>query len=538
MAGTERLKVNLVQGENRVQTVVRGQIEVPEAKPDVEKILSKEAKDRVRNVSIVPNKVVVDGTLSLQVTYVAFKPDQSVHSMEGDVDFTTYVDVTGAAPGMDHVVEFTVEDVSLTRSKTDPRKFDVAAVLSTFVKVTKVDELEILTSVPAGNQALETQIITVEHMVGDKTSKQVIVSDQFDVPEEKPDVEKVIGTKATVRFTGKRVIAGKVLVDGEVRLRVMYVAADPEQSVHDLHHDINFNNFVEVPEAQPGMNVHVQAEVESASVQPRYGPEFGTEIAPKIEYKNIEAGLFVEAVTIPQLTADAIINLTVFVTETRTLANVPTKLQNEAGFTKQVLKVDREIGTASTQVVLREATVVPEEKPEIEKVLESRVERTIVTEKNILKDKVLIRGHAIVEVVYVSCKPNQAVHAMHQRLNFRTFVPVSGAQPEMKARVTVEPEFVSVDQKGAGVHTEAVFKVTATVTEISQPTVYVPTAVSPTGTPCPPTAYTVVQGDTLGTIAAAHRVNVQMILAINPQITNPDVIQVGQVIQIPCPAMG
>lgn len=536
MAGTERLKVNLVQGENRVQTVVRGQIEVPEAKPDVEKILSKEVKAGVRNVSIVPSKVVVDGTLALQVTYVAFKPDQSVHSMDGDVDFTTYVDVAGANPGMDYVVEFTVEDVNLTRSKTDPRIFDVAAVLSTFVKVTTVDELEILTVAPAGNQALETQNITVEHMVGEKTTKQIIVSDQFDVPEEKPDVEKIIGTKAIVKITGWKVLADKVIFDGEVKLRVMYVAADPEQSVHDLHYTFNLNDFVEIPEAQPGMNVHVQAEVESVSVQPKYGLEPGANITPTIQYE--EDGLVVETLNVPQLTADAIIYLTVYVTETKTLTNVPTKLQSEEGFTKQILKVDREIGSASTQIVLREATAIPEEKPNIEKVLESSVERTVVTEKNILKDKVLIRGYALVEVVYVSCKPNQAVHAMHQRLHFRTFVPVAGAQPEMQAHVTVEPEFVSVDQKSVDVYTEAVFKVIATVTEISQPTVYVPTAVSPTVTPCPPTTYAVVPGDTLSNIAAANRVTVQMLLAINPQITNPDVIEVGQVIQIPCPAMG
>lgn len=515
MAGTERLKVHLVQGENRVQTIVRGQIEVPEAKPDVDKILSKEAKARVRNVSIVPDKVVVDGTLSLQVTYVAFKPDQSVHSMHGDVKFTTFVDVPGAEPGNDVVVEFTVEDVSLTPSKDDPRKFDVAAVLSVFVKVTEADELEILTTTPAGNEALETQDITVEHMVDDKTTKQVIVSDVFDVPEEKPDVEKILDTKAEVEITDKRVLTGKVIVDGEVTLQVMYVAMKPEQSVHDLHHTIKFSDFVEVPEAQPGMNVQVHAVVESADVQP---------------------------VIDPKLSADVIVKLTVFVTETRTLKNVPTRLKNEEGFTKKRLKVDREIGTGDTQVVLRETTEIPGEKPDIMKVLESRVDKTEVTETKILNGKVLIRGTVDVEVIYVSDKPNQAVHALHQSLNFRTFVPVSGAEPDMDASVKVEPEFVSVDQVGADVHKEVVLKVKATVTEMTQPTVYVPTGVAPTvaptATPCPPTDYVVQAGDTLSNIAAAKGVTVQMILAINPQITNPDVIEVGQVIKIPCPAMG
>lgn len=512
MAGTERLKVNLVQGENRVQTIARGKIEVPEPKPDVDKILSKEAAAKVRDVSILPDKVVVEGTLAVQLMYVAFEPDQSVHSMHGDINFTAYVDVEGAEPGNDYVVEITVEDVSLTPSKDDPRKFDVAAVLMIFVKITEVDELEILTSTPAGNVALETEDIVVEHMIGDKATKQVIVSDRFDVPEEKPDAEKILDTKAEVEITDKRILSGKVIVDGEVRLQVLYVAMKPEQTVHDLHHTIKFSDFVEVPDAQPGMNVHVRAVVESADVE-----------------------LLVD----PKLSADVIVKLIVFVSETRIIEDVPTKLKNEEGFEKKRLKVDREIGSGETQVVLRETAAIPAEKPDIMKVLDARVDKTEVTETNILKEKVLVRGYVEVQVIYVSAKPGQDVHALHQRLNFRTFVVVPGAEKGMDVKVRVEPEFVNVEQVGADLHTEVVLKVRAAVADMYQMTVYVPSAVvEPTAAPCVQAYYTVKAGDTLGKIAAAYGVTVEMILAANPQITNPDVIDVGQVIEIPCAAKG
>lgn len=514
MAETERLKVHLVKGENRAQAVVRGQIEVPDAKPDVDKILSKGANTKVRKVSIVPDKVIVEGTLTLQMMYVAFKPDQSVHSMHDEVKFTTFVDVEGAEPGMEHYVEVTVEDVRITPSKGNPRKFDVTAVLSIFVKITEVDELEILISTPPGNEALATEDITVEHLIGEKITKQVIVSEQFDIPEEKPDVEKILDAKAEADITEKKVVANKVIIDGEVSLQVLYVAMEPQQSVHEVHHTIKFSSFVEVPEAQPGMNVQAYAVVEGISVEP---------------------------VIDPKLTADIVVKLIIFVSETRTLEDVPTILRDEEGFEKIRLKVDREIGSGETQVVVRDTAEVPEAKPDIVKVLEARVDQTEIKETKILQGKVLIKGNIGVEVVYVSAKPDQAVHALHQRHNFSTFVVVPNAQPDMNVKVRVDPEFVSVEQVGIDVHKEVVLKVRANVTEISQPTVYVPgisPTVAPTVTPCPPTPYTVQKGDTLGKIAAANKVTVEMILAINPEITNPDVISVGQVIMIPCPAMG
>ncbi|MEG3072422.1 MAG: DUF3794 domain-containing protein [Candidatus Syntrophopropionicum ammoniitolerans] len=99
--------------------------------------------------------------------------------------------------------------------------------------------------------------------------------------------------------------------------------------MHTLHHKIRFSDFVEVFDAEPGMNVQVFAVVESSDVVPG---------------------------KCPALLADAIIQLTVFVTETRTLRNVPTELEFEEGFERVRLKVEQEIGFGDTQLVLREST--------------------------------------------------------------------------------------------------------------------------------------------------------------------------------------
>lgn len=509
MAHTERLKVNLVQGENRKQAVIRGQIEIPNEKPDLDQVLSKEVTPKVKDTTVLPDKVVVNGVLSVQVMYVAFEPAQSVHTFEGDVPFTTFVDAPGAQPGAETYVEINVEDVSITPARKNPRKFDVNAVAEVFVKVFEVEEMEVLTETPPGNTALETRDITVEHMIGDKVTKQVIVSEKFDVPEEKPDVEKVIKVDAKAEITDTRLIANKVIVDGEVKLKVLYTAMNPQQTVHDLHHTIKFNDFLEVPDAQPGMNVKALAEVESAEVV---------------------------SLMDPQLSADVIVKLTAYVSETRTLQNVPTELQNEAGFTKRRLKTEQQIGVAEKQVVVIDTKAVPEAKPDVDEVLESRVDKTKITEAKILDGKVIIRGEVEVKVVYVGAKPNQAVHALHRTLTFSAFVEIPGAKPGMHVDVKVDAEYINVETKPEGVRVEAVLKVKATVTDLRQVDVYVSGAKVPEE--CKPTEYTVQSGDTLSNIAARYHTTVAMILAENPQIQDADTLVVGQTIKIPCAAMG
>ncbi|MCL6638435.1 MAG: DUF3794 domain-containing protein [Firmicutes bacterium] len=534
MAQTERLKVNLVQGENRQQSVIRGRIEIPGAKPDLDQVLSNEVTPKVKDTTVVPDKVIVSGILSVQVMYVAFQPNQSVHTFEGDVPFTTFVDVPGAEPGADVHVEVEVEDVTLTPAKKNPRKFDVNAVADVFVKVSEIEEMEILTGTPPGNKALETKDITVEHMVGEKTIKQIIVSDTFDVPEveevqygstdggslvggetivvsKEPEVEKIIKADATAEVTETRLIAGKVLVDGEVHLQVLYTAMVPAQSVHDLQHTIKFSDFLEVPDAEPGMNVKVTAEVEDVNVQ---------------------------LVNDPALSADVIVKLTGYVTETRTLEDVPTQLENESGFVKRKLKIEQQIGSGKKQVVVIDTQPVPDGKPLLTKVLETRVDTTKITETKILDGKVIVRGYVEIKVVYVGDRPTQSVHALHRRLNFSTFVEIPDAKMGMDVDVEVNVEYVNVEPKGENVRVEAVLNVSATVTEMRQTNVYVPTGEEPEKPECPPTEYIVQPGDTLSKIASQHGVTVEMILAENPDIKDANVLEVGQKIMIPCAPKG
>ena len=62
---------------------------------------------------------------------------------------------------------------------------------------------------------------------------------------------------------------------------------------------------------------------------------------------------------------------------------------------------------------------------------------------------------------------------------------------------------------------------------------YIPTGYTPPAHPPTSGTYVVQSGDTLGKIAARGKTSVSDILAVNPQIYNPSLIYVGQVINVP-----
>ncbi|HBV99252.1 MAG: peptidoglycan-binding protein [Peptococcaceae bacterium BICA1-7] len=522
--GTERLRVNQVVSEDTVQTVVRGIVTVPDPKPDVEKVLSTDKSVKVKNVEILPDKVVVEGTLSLQIVYVAFEPAQSVHHMHGQINFTTFVDVPGALPGMTADVDVVVEDVSVTRRTGHPRDFDVAAVLEVAAKITEVMDVDIITECPAGCTC-ETEDITVDNVMG-TGRRQVMISDVFDVPEEKPPVEKVLDTDVKVEVTDTRVLRNKVIVDGTATITIMYVGALPDQPVHGLHRTFKFSDFVEVRGAESGMDVNVDVMVESADVDPNV--------------KSSDNCL--------RLRADLVLSLNASAVEPRRVRAI-IDLNNcpNVDPTFTTLKVDSLVGENTNQVIIKDTFETPDPKPDVEKILNTTADKVTITDAKIIKDKVIVSGQVDAQIVYVAAEADQSVHAVHRRLPFRTFVEVMGAREGLDVDVKAIVEFITATSKGCEITIEAVVKVTARVTRtlqrdvLTETTETTPTTVSPTATPCPPGQtfeYIVKQGDTLYTIGQKYGVSLSQMRAVNTQIPDVNNLRPGMVVNVPCVAMG
>lgn len=507
----ETITVNQVVSENSQQTVVRGTFMIPDPKPDVEQIISIDKTASVKKTRLLPDKVVVEGRLILQIVYVAFEPDQSVHHMHGQVPFTAYVDLPGALPDMDVRVDVFVEDVKLNPSSRDVRQYDVIAVLNVSAKVTETREVEVLTQAPDDMNA-DYDVIHIDDVIG-RESAQVIISEDFDEPDEKPEPAKILDVDSIAMVTDARIVADKVIVDGELTLQIMYVGAVPEQSVHDMHKTIYFTDFVEVPGADPEMDVIVDAFVEDCDVEIKGDPFFS---------------------------ASCVIRLDARVTEPREV-RVVTEC---AGATVETLELNVEhiIGEDSSQVVVRETVETPDPKPCPEKVLNVSIDELKVTETKIIKNKVITKGYVDIKIIYVSAKPDQAVHAMHQRLNFRTFVEIKGAADGMDVVVKPMVEYINAEAENCDVNVEAVIKVRVRVTETMRRSVCSgiveeeeePTEECPVGQVID---YTVKSGDTLYQLAQRYSTSVNRILAENPGI-DPNNLRVGQVIRIPCGAKG
>lgn len=95
---------------------------------------------------------------------------------------------------------------------------------------------------------------------------QAIIQDTVTIPDGKPDATRGVEAKAKFSIDEVRVIHDKVIVDGEVTAKILYVAALPTQPVHFFQATFPFLEFIHLCGAKHGMQALVYFNVEHINV--------------------------------------------------------------------------------------------------------------------------------------------------------------------------------------------------------------------------------------------------------------------------------
>jgi hypothetical protein len=276
----ELIKAETVLGQGEAQYVLRDNLGIPDAKPDVADVVDFVATVQVTSTTVLPNKIIVNGTVSLRTIYEAAVPEQSVHVVHHTIAFETFVEIPGAQPGMTVVAGASVEFVSVDVG-SGGRTLQARIILMVWVKVIRVQTFQVVTNV-SGVEGLDVHkdLVRIQEVLGENKS-QGIVREIVDVPDEKPLVAEVLDSSSTPEVRRVIVAPGKIIVDGAIAQRIIYEPLeDPTQTVHTLHFTVPFSEFVVLPEAKPGMTARVTVDVEHTNyeVPPAGEPIMATKI--------------------------------------------------------------------------------------------------------------------------------------------------------------------------------------------------------------------------------------------------------------------
>jgi len=147
-------------------------------------------------------------------------------------------------PGQTVTVTFKVEVIFIP---CPPKLVNKAVIIFDYQLEVGADIIEVTTD--------STEAVTY---VGLKAFKQLSVDEILTIPSVKPDIEEileviadveitytnVIKTPIVISYEGQELTGWKLIVEGVLRQKVVYIADEPTQSVHAAEFDVPFSTFL------------------------------------------------------------------------------------------------------------------------------------------------------------------------------------------------------------------------------------------------------------------------------------------------------
>jgi len=95
-----------------------------------------------------------------------------------------------------------------------------------------------------------------------KSSLQMTLDDDFNVPDSKPDISKLIKTQGEVKFDDQKIMNGKLYVNGSLHFCVLYLSDESGRPIHSIKGQIPFNETVNLNDNCNQDNANVKWEIE------------------------------------------------------------------------------------------------------------------------------------------------------------------------------------------------------------------------------------------------------------------------------------
>lgn len=488
---------------------------VPDALPDMLKVLVADGVSTVDRVSVMKDQVTVDFSIQYRILYLADNAEASIKSFSTMANHSATFD----APEVDSNTECRVECIIEHTEHTfiNSRKLAFRTVVKIEPELYNTEEKGITAGLD-GLDDIQAQRNTFRISSVCRTENaNLSISDVIEIPSGKSPVLDLLRTDARLSDVNFSVDDEKVQVKGYLNICALYVADDANQSTQVLENQIPFTQNLQIEDDEPEVTYDVKTNI----------ADFRADVVEDADGDK------------RMLALDANIDfvLSGYVTKECEVLTDAYSLTKNFDLDYEVIDTPLKIGDVATQFVLKEVVSKSEEDPNMSEVI--NVNGTIGQADVIVEDGVAtVEGFVFCNVLYLSDDPESPIASFTQQIPFtQTFDRNFDVDnPEVKAKLDVSHTSYSI-LSGQELELRIAISVRLDVACINHINTIVearmPEEADKDFTNRPSILLYVVQpGDTLWKVAKRYSAPLNILQNVN-NLTNPDVLRPGQKLLIP-----
>lgn len=237
-----------------------------------------------------------------------------------------------------------------------------------------------------------------------KSDLQMTLDDDFNVPDVKPDIYKIIKEQGEVIIQDVKISSGKLTIRGALVFNLLYLSDEAERPVYNLSSEIQFEELIQLDGVEAGDNANINVEIEDLS-------------SSLINSRKINVR--------------SIVSLTVFVNELYDEATAVSAQDEEgAEYINKELTVTNIAIHKKDTYRFKDELHLPSNKGNIQEILYSEIELRN-PDARLLEDKFNIQGEILIFILYAGENEEAPIEYYESEIPFSSTIELNGCREDM-----------------------------------------------------------------------------------------------------------
>lgn len=237
--------------EKNVQITVDKDMNVPDTKPDVEKLIESCGEIHIDELEILTDRLRIRGTFLVKILYISAEKGREISYMEHEFALEEFMNVEGAQAT--DVARVTVDLEDLTVSVINSRKCGVRSVLFFHIHISESKFVECTVGVEKKHrvQCLYESTPLTEVVMYKKDIQRIRT--EVSLPAGKPNIREILWNSIQLRDVDVRMMEGKLQIRGELFLFLLYQSEDIQEPVQYYDWEVPFTNELECGDSRENL---------------------------------------------------------------------------------------------------------------------------------------------------------------------------------------------------------------------------------------------------------------------------------------------
>lgn len=255
------------------QVTLEDDIIVSDHNPDVSKIIYEKGTIKIDDMKPIQDYVQLKGSVAFEILYLAEEENCKVNKVKGEIPFEESIHMDTVQSG-DHI-QLHKELETLIVGMINPRKLSVQALLSFAASVDDVVDVESGVEIVSEDEVIcKYQSLDVAEIVMQK--KDVFrIKTECELPKNFPNIFHVLWDQITVGEVEFRPLEDQVMVQGELKLFVLYEAEGEEHNLRFYETTMPYHGSIGCGGCKEHMVLDVDYQVDHGEVEIK--PDFDGE---------------------------------------------------------------------------------------------------------------------------------------------------------------------------------------------------------------------------------------------------------------------